>query len=100
MKEEKTAQRVCEHAKIHLKTFFDDLYTRRITPNILDELSKVGDFIKIKQIVESFLNIRYFTHYKGIIKALESEVNAYSKFKERNKTLHHFAYIFGSINKG
>lgn len=87
---------------MQLRRFFEDLNTRRITPKVLDELSKVGDCIKVKKIAKSFLNTGFFKEsiHKGTLLAIESEFTTYSKFKKRNKKLKHFAHEFQEFCKG
>ena len=98
--EERTAQKICEQAKTHLTKFFNDLNTRQVTPKDLDEFYKAGDFMKTKEIVKSFISIGVFKEHRGALQALELEVSAYSKFKERNKKLMHFAHTFQEFAEG
>lgn len=98
--EEKAAQRICEQARAHLTKFFNDLNTRQVTPKDLDELYKAGDFVKTKEIVKSFISIGVFKEHREALKALELEVSAYNKFKERNKKLMHFAHTFQEFAEG
>ena len=99
---ERSTQRICDQAIIQLSRLFENLNTREITPNVLDELSKVGDSMKVKKIAESFLNTGFFKESlcKETLLALESEFNTYSMFKERNKKLMHFAHVFQEFSKG
>ena len=98
--EERTAQRICEQAKANLTKFFNDLNIRQVTPKDLDEFYKAGDFMKTKEIMKSFISIGVFKEHRGALKALELEVSAYSKFKERNKKLMHFAHTFQEFAEG
>ena len=98
--EERAAQRICEQAKAHLTKFFNDLNTRRVTPKDLDEFCKTGEVLKNMDILEFFISIGVFKEHREALQVLELEVSAYSKFKEQNKKLMHFAHTFQEFAKG
>lgn len=98
--EERIARHICGQAHAKLLEFFINLRSRKITPKVLDHILNAGDFIKTKEIINSFLSLKLFNEHRIKIEVLDAEVKAYEVFKERNKKLKHFAHIFSELAKG
>ena len=98
--EEIIARHICGQAHAKLLKFFKNLRSRKITPKDLDYILNAGDFIKTREIINSFLSLKLFNEHRINVEVLDGEVNAYEVFKERNKKLMHFAHIFAELAKG
>ena len=98
--EERIVRHICGQAHAKLLEFFINLRSRKITPRVLDYILNAGDFIKTKEIINSFLSLKLFNEHRIKIEVLDAEVKAYEVFKERNKKLKHFAHIFAELAKG
>lgn len=83
-----------------LTSFFCELNTRKITPKVLDDVLKAGDFVENKKIISSFLALSFFSKQEATVEVLEAELKAYDEFKTRLKKIQHFVHTFAEISEG
>ena len=95
-----SSEETCESAVSMLTEFFGELSTRRMTPTVLDNISKAGNIVEVKSIISSFLSLKIFSKVEVTIADLQAELNSYDEFKTRLKKIQHFVHIFAELAEG
>ena len=98
--EEKNCCSLCEQAKGHLLSFFENLKDRQITPIQLEVIQNAGELSQTLKFLKTILSLKLFSNQQVTVDMLEKELNSYQCFTERIKKIKHFAYKFTEFSQG